>query len=487
MFPSSPISIICLYFGKFYGERYVTRRSSCCKGDDNIELRTYQTELINNIRKSIRTGNKSVVAVLGCGGGKSVIQAEIARSATAKGNRVLFLVHRKELCGQIRNTFENQGVDMELCSVNMVQTVSRRLDDIPEPEVIITDECHHSTANTYRKIYDKFPNALKLGFTATPIRLNKGGLGEVYQDLITSVSTKWLIDNHYLAPYKYYSVKLADTSGLHIRSGEYKADEVACLMQNKEIYGETITQWEKLAKGRKTIVYCASVEASKMTADEFSNAGYISCSLDGTTPENERRDVMERFRNGEIQILCNCDLFGEGLDVPDCECVVLLRPTQSLTLYIQQSMRSMRYMPDKTAIIIDHVGNCYLHGLPDDDRKWTLESKQNQETTVKIRECPNCYAVYAPTLSKCPYCKYEAVKEVRHSSKKTIEIDLVELRRQEDLKNTKLSDAVFNTWEEVVEFQKIKGYKFAWCIRTAVARDIPIPSKYSFIRRIIGL
>lgn len=425
--------------------------------------------------------------MLGCGGGKSVIQAEIARSAAAKGNRVLFLVHRKELCGQIRNTFENQGVDMELCSVNMVQTVSRRLDDIPEPEVIITDECHHSTANTYRKIYDKFPNALKLGFTATPIRLNKGGLGEVYQDLITSVSTKWLIDNHYLAPYKYYSVKLADTSGLHIRSGEYKADEVACLMQNKEIYGETITQWEKLAKGRKTIVYCASVESSKMTADEFSNAGYISCSLDGTTPENERRDVMERFRNGEIQILCNCDLFGEGLDVPDCECVVLLRPTQSLTLYIQQSMRSMRYMPDKTAIIIDHVGNCYLHGLPDDDRKWTLESKQKQETTVKIRECPNCYAVYAPTLSKCPYCRYEAVKEVRHSSKKTIEIDLVELRRQENLKNTKLSDAVFNTWEDVVEFQKIKGYKFAWCIRTAVARDIPIPSKYSFMRRIIGL
>ena len=213
-----------------------------------IELREYQTELINNIRKSIRTGNKSVVAVLGCGGGKSVIQAEIARSAAAKGNRVLFLVHRRELCEQITNTFENQGVDMLLCSVSMVQTVSRRIEKIPAPSLIITDEAHHSTANTYRKIYDKFPNALKLGFTATPIRLNKGGLGEVYQDLITSVSTKWLIDNHYLAPYKYYSVKLADTSGLHIRSGEYKADEVACLMQNKEIYGETVKQWERIAR-----------------------------------------------------------------------------------------------------------------------------------------------------------------------------------------------------------------------------------------------
>lgn len=443
-----------------------------------MQLRPYQQELIENIRESIRNGNRSIVTVLGCGGGKSVIQAEIARSATAKGNRVQFLVHRKELCRQITDTFIRQGVDMSLCSVDMVQTLSRRLDNIPEPALIITDEAHHGTANTYRKIYNKFPEALKLGFTATPIRLNKGGLGEIYQDLIQGVSTKWLIENNYLSPYKYYSVKLADTSNLHIRSGEYKADEIACLMQNKEIYGETITQWERIAKGRKTIVYCASVEASRMTADEFSNAGYISYSLDGTTSESERRDVMERFRQGRIQILCNCDLFGEGLDVPDCECVVLLRPTQSLTLYIQQSMRSMRYMPEKTAIIIDHVGNCYLHGLPDDDRKWTLEPKSRQETTVKIRECPNCYAVYAPTLNRCPYCNYKATHEIQKNSRKIVNIDLVELIRQEDLRKIKLCDANLTNFDEVVEFQKAHKYKFMWVIRYCMQKGIPIPGKY---------
>lgn len=452
-----------------------------------MQLRPYQQELIENIRESIINGNRSIVTVLGCGGGKSVIQAEIARSATAKGNRVQFLVHRKELCRQITDTFTRQGVDMSLCSVDMVQTLSRRLYNIPEPELIITDEAHHGTANTYRKIYNKFPEALKLGFTATPIRLNKGGLGEIYQDLIQGVSTKWLIENNYLSPYKYYSVKLADTSNLHIRSGEYKADEVACLMQNKEIYGETVKQWERLAKNRKTIVYCSSVEASKQTAEQFRQAGYTAESLDGSVNAERRSKVIQDFRDNRINILCNCDLFGEGLDVPDCECVVLLRPTQSLTLYIQQSMRSMRYMPEKTAIIIDHVGNCYLHGLPDDDRKWTLEPKSRQETTIKIRECPNCYAIYAPTLLKCPYCQYESVKEIRHSNKKTLEIDLVEVRRQENLKNTKLSDTVLNTWEDIVEFQKIKGYKFAWCIRAAAARDIPIPSKYSYMRRLIGV
>ena len=334
-----------------------------------MKLREYQAELIGKIRFAILHGSKSIVSVLGCGGGKSVIQAEIAHSATDKGNRVLFLVHRKELCEQITNTFTAQGVDMDRCSVSMVQTVSRHIDKLPEPQIIITDEAHHSTANSYKKIYEAFPDALRLGFTATPCRLNHGGLGEVYDKLITSVTTQWLIENNYLSPYKYYSVKLADTSGLHIKAGDYKADEVAELMQNSEIYGETVKQWEKLAKNKKTIAYCASVEAAEETAEQFRQAGYTAASLSGSTPKELRAQIMQDFRDSKIMILTNCELFGEGLDVPDCECTVLLRPTQSLTLYIQQSMRSMRYMPGKTAILIDHVGNCYLHGLPDDNRE----------------------------------------------------------------------------------------------------------------------
>lgn len=451
-----------------------------------IELRDYQKQLIRDIKKSLNSGKKSAVAVLGCGGGKSIIQAMIAKSATDKGNRVLFLVHRRELCEQITQTFTNCSVDMEMCDAMMVQTASRRLEALPEYQLIITDECHHSLARTYRKIYDRY-DCIRLGFTATPCRLNQGGLGEVYEDLITSVSTQWLIENHYLAPYRYYSVKLADTSHLHTRAGEYNQDEVAELMQSGQIYGDTVKQWERLAKGKKTIVYCASVQASRDTAESFRKAGYTCYSLDGTSATEERQRVLERFRNGEIKILCNAELFGEGLDVPDCECTVLLRPTQSLTLYIQQSMRSMRYMPGKTATIIDHVGNCYLHGLPDDDRKWTLEPKSKQENMVKIRECPKCFSVYPPTKDRCPYCGHVATKEVKRKDKKTVEVDLVEMKRQEDIRNTRLSDADLRTWAEVVEFQKLHSYKFAWCIRYAAANDIPIPSKYSYMRRIIGV
>ena len=452
-----------------------------------MKLREYQAELIGKIRFAILHGSKSIVSVLGCGGGKSVIQAEIAHSATDKGNRVLFLVHRKELCEQITNTFTAQGVDMDRCSVSMVQTVSRHIDKLPEPQIIITDEAHHSTANSYKKIYEAFPDALRLGFTATPCRLNHGGLGEVYDKLITSVTTQWLIENNYLSPYKYYSVKLADTSGLHIKAGDYKADEVAELMQNSEIYGETVKQWEKLAKNKKTIAYCASVEAAEETAEQFRQAGYTAASLSGSTPKELRAQIMQDFRDSKIMILTNCELFGEGLDVPDCECTVLLRPTQSLTLYIQQSMRSMRYMPGKTAIIIDHVGNCYLHGLPDDNREWTLEPKAKQQNMVKIRECPMCFSVYPPTKQKCPYCGYAAVKEIQRKEKKTVEIDLVEMQRQEEIKNTKYTDLTAESWSDVERIRKARGYKIQWAVRFAVLHDIPVPHKYDNMRRIIGI
>lgn len=372
---------------------------------------------------------------------------------------------------------------MDLCSVSMVQTVSRHIDRILPPKIIITDEAHHSTANTYKKIYNAFPEALRLGFTATPCRLGSGGLGEVYDDLITSVSTQWLIEHKFLSPYKYYSVKLADTSGLHIKAGEYKADEVAELMQNKEIYGSTVEQWEKLAKGKKTIVYCASVEAAEETAEQFRQAGYTAASLSGNTPKELRARIMQEFRDSKIMVLTNCELFGEGLDIPDCECTVLLRPTQSLTLFIQQSMRSMRYMPGKTATIIDHVGGCYLHGLPDDDRKWTLESKAKQANMVKIRECPNCYAVYSPEKDKCPYCGYQAVKEVRRKDKEVIEIDLVEVQRREEIKNAKYSDLIAETWSDVERIRKARGYKLAWAIRFADLHGIAVPHKYDYTRR----
>ena len=133
--------------------------------------------------------------------GKSIIQAEIAKNANAKGNRVIFIVHRKELCEQIRNTFIKNGVDMNLTSINMVQTLTRRLDKTLEPALIVVDECHHVLSKSYMNIIDYFPKSLVLGFTATPCRLDTSGL-TIFNDIVEGVSTRWLIDNRYMADYK---------------------------------------------------------------------------------------------------------------------------------------------------------------------------------------------------------------------------------------------------------------------------------------------
>lgn len=451
-----------------------------------IELRPYQIDAVNDIRDSLRT-HKSVVFTIGCGAGKSLIAGNIAKKATDKGNRVLFLVHRLELCEQISDTFFTLcGVDPELCDIMMIQTARRKLDKIAKPVLIIVDEAHMFN-KAYEKVFNFFSDSFKIGFTATPCRLNQGGLGNLFEDLRTSVSTRWLIDHKYLSDYRYFSFPLVDTSKLHTRAGEFVQEEVEKLLENRAIYDGTVKQYQRLTPGKKAMIYCGSIKASKAIVDEFLKAGITAAHVDGNTPKAQREKIVEAYRQGKITVVSNVDLFGVGFDDKDIEVTILLRPTQSLALAVQQNMRCMRYKEGKTAIILDCCGNVVRHGLPDDDRKWTLESKAKQANMVKIRECPNCYAVYSPEKDKCPYCGYQAVKEVRRKDKEVIEIDLVEVQRRENLKNTKLSEAELTTWEQVVEFQKVKGYKFAWALHYSTKHGIPVPHKYDYMRKVIGI
>lgn len=278
-----------------------------------ITLRNYQNQLVSDIRSAINKGKHSVCAVLGCGGGKSVIIGEIARLTTTNERQVLFLVHRKELCSQITNTFIASGVDMKHCEVMMVQTACRRLAKLKPPKLIIVDEAHHILSQSYMSILQYFPEAIVVGFTATPARMNEGGLGAAFQELILSVSTEWLIENHFLAPYKYYGVQLADTSKLHTKNGDFDKAEVEELMNKSAIFGSAVENWQKLAQGKKTIIYCSSIEISKSVVEAYNEAGINAAHLDGTTPQGKRAATVAAFRRGEILVLSNVDLFGEEI------------------------------------------------------------------------------------------------------------------------------------------------------------------------------
>lgn len=432
-----------------------------------MPLRPYQTELITRTRKSWAAGHKRPCIVLGCGGGKSVIVAEIARKTTENKKRVLFIVHRKELCDQIRKTFGWWGVDMDYCTIGMVQTITRRLQKIRPPALIITDENHHCLANSYRRIYEAFPGAYCVGVTATPVRLDGSGLGDVNDDLVIGAPTRWLIDNGYLAPYKYYSVKLIDADALRTRRGEY---DLTGVVLDRKIYGDVILSYRKFADGLKAICYCPSIPYSEQMAERFRAAGIPAAHIDGTTDKRERDRIIADFRAGKIQVLCNVDLISEGFDVPDCGAAILLRPTKSLTLYIQQAMRCMRYRPGKTAVIIDHVGNVFRHGFPDDGRDWDLyakpDKKSRKKPEVRAKECPNCMAAVPSAAAECPHCGYKFRAEGREleedGSAKIEEIKHItaDYTRPGDCRN----------YRELLEYAKNHGYKPGWAWYQAKGR-----------------
>ncbi|MGN0656586.1 MAG: DEAD/DEAH box helicase [Ruminiclostridium sp.] len=431
-----------------------------------MKLRDYQQDLITGVHNAWAEGYKRPCIVLPCGGGKSIITADMAKRTTERGKNVLFLVHRQELCEQISSTFTDYGVNMDCCHIGMVQTVTRRLDKIQRPALIITDENHHCLAASYKRIYEHF-NTYCVGVTATPVRLNGGGLGDINDKLIIGISAKELIRWKCLAPYDYYAPPVADLSGIKSRGGDYAAEDIEAALDKPHIYGDVIKNYKQLADGVKAVCYCATVKHSQDMAEAFRAAGIPAEHIDGNTPKTQRADIIRGFREGSIKILCNVDLISEGFDVPDCGASILLRPTKSLTLYIQQAMRCMRYQPDKKAIIIDHVGNVHRHGLPDADREWSLDPKppSKKKNTVSVRQCTECFYTHTPA-PVCPNCGH--VYEIRQQA------------TPKEIREAKLQQIVAaytvpaecKTIQELYAYAKMKGYRPGWAYHQCVQRGL---------------
>lgn len=440
-------------------------------------LHPYQNELVSNARNELLKGNHSVLLVSPAGSGKSVIIAEIARLATEKNGHVLFMVHRKELIEQITGSFHTNEVQMENTTIMTVGKIVNRLDQLPKPSLIITDETHHSLAKTYRDIYNYYADVPRLGFTASPWRMSGQGFTDVYESMVEGPQVEWLIDNNFLAPYKYYSVNLINEDKLKKSStGDYTKNSIDDAIGGT-IYGDVLQNYRKLADGKQAIVYCHSVDFSKEVAEAFRSEGIAAEHADAKTSKVEREKIMSDFRSGALKVLCNVDLISEGFNVPDCEVVILLRPTESLVLHIQQSMRSMRYKPGKRAIIIDHVANYLKHGLPDTPRKWTLEERErkgNKKTdsdAIPIKQCPQCMSVMLSSISICE-CGHEFIVE---RNMEVEEAELVEITKDFTLQAnyivTKSVDEL-STMEELKAYRKAKGYKPGWVYYQAKLKNI---------------
>ena len=451
-------------------------RKTICRSDMSIELRDYQQDLYNKAQNAFRNGNKRVLVCVGCGAGKSYIFAKMAERA--KGP-VLVLTHRQELKEQTSRLFADNGINAR---IEMILTEANRLGQYERPSLIITDEAHLSRSNSWMKVLDYY-NTYTVGFTATPIRLDGKPLGDIYDELVTGVSVRWLIENHRLAPYEYYAPTAVETDGLKVQMGDYVIKDLEQLMSDRAIYSDVLKSWETLAKGQKTIAYCVSVKHANETAKMFRDAGYPAVEIDGGTPPKKRSQIMSDFRDGKITVLCNVGIISEGVSIDDVTCCLLLRPTESHALYWQQAMRCMRYQPNKKAIIIDCVGNYSRNPLPDADVEWSLtelskkKPRINTEGDFFIRTCPSCFKVFK-TAPICPYCGEEYPlhpREIKaHENIELARISAEEAERAErERKKARIEQGQAKTFPELLAIGKSRGYKnpSAWAYAVMKGRN----------------
>lgn len=316
---------------------------------------------------------------------------------TQKDPKILIIAHRVELIEQISDNLDRYKVShgiiaggkernlRPLVQVASIQTITHRTNkDVANSlgvDFIIIDEAHHSTANSYKKLWGLYPKAKKLGVTATPWRMNHLGFTSIYDKLIVSKSIKEFIDEGWLSPYCYYSIK--DNSNIRQNisgidefdiEGDYKVSALEQVMDRVSIRANLLDSYLKLARGKKGIIYSISRKHSDHICEEYKKAGINIVRIDSETPREERRMYVQRFRNGQIDIIVNVDIFSEGFDCPDIEFIQLARPTKSLVKYLQQVGRGLRPTSGKgKCIILDNVGSHIEFDLPNADRDWDVE------------------------------------------------------------------------------------------------------------------
>lgn len=416
-------------------------------------LRDYQQTIYDEIRKQLLVHN-GVCAVLPCRSGKSYIMKEICEKAALKGSKVLVLAHRRLLLRQHAKIIEN-------CRFESVFTEVNHLGEHGRVDLIIIDEAHISAANSYLKVCEYY-KCKRILFTATAKRLDNKPLS-LCDYIINGISADELIDRGYIAPYDIYAPKLdVDLSKVSMSGSDFNNEELAETMCDRKIYGDIIKYYKELANGKQALAYCVNIKHSKSICELFNSNGISAQHMDATTPEKERDKLMQDFKDGKYQILCNCNLISEGITLPECECCLLLRPTQSETLYIQQACRCLTPLPNKRAIIIDYVGNVYTHGMPTEARTYSLNNNIkvrniNREPDVIVRECKSCLRVYKGNGPICPYCGNDNKKTQRQiKEEKEAELErITEIKR----KQARMEVGMARTEAELIAIAKKRGYK----------------------------
>lgn len=452
------------------------------------ELRDYQHVAVDGLRDAIRGGARLPVLQAGTGAGKTIMAAEVIRSSQGKGKFCVFLAHRRELVHQASDKLTRFGVAHGIVmageqplarhtQVASIQTLTsrwtRRGEEPPPADLVVIDECHRATARTYRQLIDWYRErgAVVLGLTATPIRTDGTGLGDVFDAMVCCPSLKSLTDDGHLVPARFYAPTNPDLTGVQVRRGDYVDGDLEGVMDRPQLVGDIVTHWLRHAADRKTVVFATSVRHSAHLAEEFRKSGVAAEHLDGETPKDERDAILRSLSDGDLQVVTNCEVLCEGWDQPDVSCLVLARPTKSPVRYLQMVGRVLRSHPGKVdALVLDHAGCVHEHGFPVEFDDWALEKgtaqhpnktqRERQKREAKVIVCEQCFASYTGS-PKCPECGH--VRQVKGRDVAYIDGDLGEVKRKGSAEKVEASRGDKQRWwGELLGIAGERGYQRGW-------------------------
>ncbi len=461
-----------------------------------MELREYQTSAVDEIKENFAKGQKRTVLCAPTGSGKTVIFTHIAHATRNKGRRVLILTDRKELNEQAGGKIENpvyltantKILPEGSIVVAMLETIKRRLTKLDYVEfvrsfdLIIIDEAHKNSFNRLFEVLTE--KQFVIGATATPLRTGKmPSLDTFYDAIVQTVDIPDLIQLGFLSKPTSYGVA-QDLSKVRITAGDYNEGDMGAYYNQQELYSGVIENYKTHAENSKALVFSATVQNSISLCQEFIENGIHAEHLDAEIPNADRERILADFRSGKFKVLCNVGILTTGYDEPTIETIILYRATKSLPLFLQMCGRGSRVTESKkTFTILDFGNNIAEHGFWESERLWSLKNpKKNKKTkeAAIYKTCPECEAMLPVNVTVCEYCGYEYSKKEKKESKFEYLVQLTpsEVSRIADSGMLSVEELEFiraekkykigwvcykmKTFNEFLEYEKLKGYKRGW-------------------------
>lgn len=444
-----------------------------------MNLRDYQTQAITDLRASVRAGSRAPLFVLPCGGGKTAVAAELISSARQRNHDVAFLAPRRELVHQASQRLETSGIPYgvimsgeepwsEAVQVVSIDTLharafrSNRM-DVPPAGLVIVDEAHVGVGGKAQSIIEHYreSGARIVGLTATPARSDGVGLGAIYDDMVEGPNIRELIDMGYLVQPVHFRGATVDVEGVDERAGDYVAKQLDDRVRDPVLVGEVVSNWHRLASSRQTFVFCHNRAHSRHLCEEFRQSGVNAAHLDGDTEKGERQRIFDGLHRGEIQVVCNVEVYTYGVDFPPVSCIVMARPTKSIARYLQAAGRGLRTAPGKfSCMVLDHAGVTRDCGFVDDVQPWSLDGKERiqdrkekpEKKEPKEMECPQCQTVFRAAKA-CPNCGQSMVRE-HQKAVEELQAELVEIDRKE----RKAKSREWTRQEKAAFYAELLGY-----------------------------